>query len=243
MIKQLEAYLYNKYLPDQVIVGSGLVAGLEKTQPFSEFFTLSWPYYGSCAAIEVIALSKRIPRILLVEINFIFKGCETELTAHIFRRRFWHPKFLMNFLRHKYWLVQLFKKFENDARKNLDPTLENQSPDLSSLDFFRAAYDVMPSPEPFKNNLIALKKNIDEIESQGCQIIFFEMPMEKSLTHARLFCFQRVQLKNIFGSGAGQWIELDESQDYSTTDCLHLTGESFLRYAQYLSGKFHTITN
>ena len=241
-IERCEEYVYQGNY-EKVFTGSGLIGELEQYLPEGAF-NLGFPYFGSCTGLEIIALSGKIPQVVFIETNYIFKGSDKELVNKVIEKQWTRLRHVAPALLKKNRPDSLFKtavRRISNARRT-----EIASPDFGrlnteELDRFHRIYNEPIDTQHFENILEELEKHVDYIRAQGCQIVFFEMPVHKDLYHSRLLEYQRNTLKALFNDKHYHWIESGQLHDYQTVDGIHLTKESMYRYAHFLMQNKRTL--
>ena len=241
-IERCEEYVYQGSY-DKVFVGSGLIGELDHYLSDGAF-NLCFPYFGSCTGLEIIALSGKVPEVVFIETNYIFKGSDKELVTRIFEKQ-WRklrqvaPSFLKK-NRPDSLIKSAVRQLSNARRPEIT------SPDFGrlnaeELDRFYRIYNEQIDTHHFGYILEELEKHLEYIRAQGCQIVFFEMPVHKDLYHSKLLEYQRSTLKALFNDKNYHWIESGQLHDYQTIDGIHLTKESMYRYANFLMQNKRTL--
>ncbi|MCE7066127.1 hypothetical protein [Dyadobacter sp. CY326] len=232
-IERTEEYLFSGKNYTHVFVGSGLIGGFQNNA-LKHSFKLFFPYYGSCTGIEIIALSQKIPDVLLVETNYIFKGINQELIEKVFAKHAELKRFLPFLLKKNQPLNLLKSLIKRVLGKNKERDADLGEKNEQALTMFINLYNELPNVDKFRSDIERLKSNIDLIVSRGCQVIFFESPMDPVLENASLFAFQRDVLKIVFSPGQFRWIAPDLLEKYETEDGIHLTVGSSQKFAGYI---------
>ena len=230
-LERAEEFIYSRGVYSKVFVGSGLIGDFKIKQAWKDSFNLFLPYSGSCAGVEIISLSKKIPRVLFVETNYIFKGFNQELTTRLFNPFLYYAKFFLPSLltkhRPKSFIRELMKGLSH-RRKRFD------SLDQMTIDKFKMLYDELPENISFEKDLEKFQKYIDAISSKGCRVVFFEMPVANELANSKLAIYQRDKLKERFSEQQYSWVAPDLFGEYHTTDGMHLNEASADQYFNYL---------
>jgi hypothetical protein len=240
-VERTEEFLFSGKKHDCVLVGSGLIGTME-TAAFNHAFKLYFPYYGSCTGLEIIALSGKIPAILLVETNYIFKGINEELIDRVFTKHAGLKRYLPFLLRKhqplnliKTHLKQLLRK-DKKAAGPVEAAKNEQA-----LAVFIDLYKDRPEQHKFFNDINHLKSNIELVVSKGCEVIFFESPMDPVLEDAPLFHFQRQALREMFSENDFRWIRADQHDAYETEDGIHLTHNSLQKFTKYIEAQISEV--
>ncbi len=239
--ERAEEYIYSKKPYPIVFVGSGLIGDFNNVNlGYTNYFNLYFPYNGSCTGIELIALTQKIPKTLFIETNYIFKGFNKELVKKLFQPIPYRLKFILPSFQEKnklqYLLKEIFKPGKG-REKNLlrlpHPLFHN------SLEKFRMEYNKEIDTNKCHKIIEEFKRYITYISSEGCSIIFFEMPVEPEFLDCPKTKFERALLKTTFSDKKFIWIQTDSHTKYNTVDGIHLLDESLQKYISYLNSKLN----
>jgi len=234
--ERAEEYIYSKEKYSTVFVGSGLTGHLINTGHNSDAFNLFLPYSGACTGVEIVARSAKIPRVLFIETNCIFKGYNEKLIRSLYTPINYWLKFFLPVLQRKHHFLSILKlmiKWFKEERAMLKAELPEL--DYEQLEIFREFYNQPPDKRQLGDLMESLKKYVDEIATKDCTVIFFEMPLERSIANSLLASYQRTELKKIFPIDKYTWIEPNPLDTYYTQDGIHLLEESALRYSKHLA--------
>ena len=237
--ERAEEFVYAKKKYSKVFAGSGLIGGFSATAiRRDDFFNFYLPYNGSCSAVKIVALSGKIPKILFVETNCIFKGFDDALIDRLFDKRRYKLRFCLPYLLQKHKLIPLTKELIKPAKTILIESSPLPKPLFSqTLENQKKVYNSLPDIDKFNQCINELKKYIYYISSKGCEVIFFEMPIDKQLQNSPLANFQRNVMKDVFNDHQFKWIEPVQNTQYMTGDGIHLLEESTIAYFKYLESK------
>ena len=240
--ERAEEYIYSKENYSIVFVGSGLSGHLINTVHNSVAFNLFLPYSGACTGVEIVTRSAKIPKVLFIEINYVFKGCDEKLITSLYTPKNYWLKFFLPVFQRRHHVLSIVKHIINWFKKER-VVMEVGLPELDyeQLKMFRGFYNQLPEKRKITKHIESLKKSVDEIGTKNCTVIFFEMPLEKSIASSLLASYQKTELKKIFPIDKYAWIEPDPLDSYYTKDGIHLSEESALRYSQYLWTSYHRI--
>jgi hypothetical protein len=227
----LENYFDQPERPNTVIVGSSLTERL----PFRskrQWTNLSLAGGGPLTGLEIIAASRKWPKRVMIEINFADKGDDPELFRKItkwpwpeLRSSFWSYRTAympMNLLTDRLRLI---------VRKNgpeLDPIADDiPLPNfLSLLKIQKDSYERVPNAEALAANISRMKEVVYTLQSKGSAIIFFEMPVDHSLTLMPRSRAIRAAMERVFNPQNYCWLLLDRGERWRTADGLHLLPQS-----------------
>lgn len=243
--ERAEEFVYSNNLYSTILVGSGLIGNFS-AKPFQRqnLFNLYLPYNGSCTGIEIVALSGKIPRALLIETNYIFKGFEKQLVKDLFRPGFYRIRFFLPSLLKKHTFISVAKEVlrpSGPIQMKADKLPELLY--LKSLEKYKDAYDQLPDFSQFSKDLKKLEEYLKYIYSKGCTIIFFEMPLENQLINSPLATFQRNMIRTVFSGEEFNWILPGSLDGYETEDGIHLLEKGVFKYFHYLTTECNKILN
>jgi hypothetical protein len=119
------------------------------------------------------------------------------------------------------------KKKKVESKENFYNSLVKQHLKDFSLSF----------PETgLRSKLATLKALVSKLLIDGTDVVFFEMPMDKSLENTnRLITFRKL-LKEYFPEDSFAYIPKPVYADYETTDGLHLSYQEALKFTNYFKG-------
>ncbi|HET9276921.1 MAG TPA: hypothetical protein VFN95_02010 [Flavitalea sp.] len=239
--ERAEEFVYSRVSYTKVFTGSGLIGELRTEQAWRDSFNLFLPYSGSCAGVEIIVLSKKLPEVLFIETNYIFKGFDRNLTSQLFDRLLYHVRFIFPALLRKHSPKSILKELIKWTNRS---TEKDQTKSLfqPSVEFFKGIYDELPDPGRFDKVLSSLREYIEAISSKGCQVVFFEMPIDVDLMNSKLATYQRDKLISLFPKKKYHWITPNPDDHYNTTDGIHLDKASVDKYFNYLRQEYNQVS-
>jgi hypothetical protein len=93
-----------------------------------------------------------------------------------------------------------------------------------------AYYSEPPKPEKLKQVFDLLKTAVDKLEKKGVKIVFFEMPVNKSLCNLPLANSIRKNFELYFPASKHSYMPMPDCSPYKTTDGIHFNKEDAVRY-------------
>ncbi len=231
-----EEYIYSNIKYPLVFAGSGLIGGFDhENLGRKTFYNLFFPYSGSCTAVELVALSKKIPDTLFIETNYIFKGFNDQLLEKLFNPVAYRSKFFLPCLLEKNKPLPLAKEiFKGHSPRQQTISVLPSPHYQQSIESLKKEYNQIDSAG-FKNIVTKLKKNIDYIASHDCTIIFFEMPVDSFFLNSPKMNWERKILQSAFSDKKFIWTYTDTSSRYITSDGIHLLDQSLEKYIHYFN--------
>ncbi|WP_035333220.1 hypothetical protein [Dyadobacter crusticola] len=233
-IERAEAYVFSRSTFDHVFVGSGLIGHIDPRISRNSF-NLYFPYYGSCTGLQVIALSNKTPKVLFVETNFIFKGTNEKVIAHLFSNRLFKWKQILPFILKKNNPLKLVKQVLRAFKIGMNSRKPSGSNTCQvEIEELIEQFNKTPDLRKLQSDLASLKKNVDTLSDKGCEVVFLEVPIDPVLANAKLFQIQHAELKKIFREKPYKWIPDSRGYYYRTEDGLHLTSDSLQTFKNHL---------
>jgi len=236
----LESYFDRPERPDTVVVGSSLAERLQLDSK-RQWTNLSLAGGDALTGLEIVAASRKFPKRVAIEINVADKRHDPELLRKIIK---WpRPE-----LRSYYWsyrtaympmnlLADRIKKATRKKGYALDPTADKIPPQNFSnlLKIERDAYERSPNAETLAANVSRMKQIVHTLQSKGSTIVFFEMPVDRSLTQMPRSRAIRATMVREFNPENFCWLLLDRGEHWHTADGVHLLPQSAARAAYALA--------
>ena len=231
-----EEYIYSGKTYPVVFAGSGLIGDFDNENLGRKaFYNLFFPYGGGCTAVELIALSEKIPDTIFIETNYIFKGFNNELLKKLFDPVAYRSKFILPCLQEKNKPFPLAKEiFKVHAPRQKTMTILPGPLYQQSIEALKKEYSRADSTS-FYNIIAKLKKQVDHISSRDCTIIFFEMPVDSIFLNSAKMKWEREMLRSTFSDKKFIWAHTDTSLKYVTSDGIHLLDKSLEKYSHYFN--------
>lgn len=233
--ERIEEFVYSKRHFPVVIVGSSLSGFFQNKSLFQgNYFDLYLPMTGSCSGIEVIRKSNKIPKRLFIEINKAYKGLDTSLMHNIFETPLYKIRqFCPVFQRKNQLLPNIIDRIKTPVVNDIN----NQKPPAilfsKLMDDVKKEWYSLPDTVMLKKQFTRLTQSIQEFSKKGCEIYFFELPMDSSLFNSVLLCYQRNYFTKVAKQNGFTYISADTSHTYNTGDGIHLLKEDVAMYLHY----------
>jgi hypothetical protein len=241
--ERVEEFIYSKKYYPIVLVGSSLGGVFEGKVMFDQpYFNLFLPVTDACTGVEVLRRSKKIPKKLFVEINHIDRGIDTALIENTFETPLFRLKYYLPFLLKKNKLlpniVDRLKKPVSSGRNSQrpPPVLFNQL--LASA---RSEWSVLPDSNYFGRQLEILNSSLKYLSAKGCDIYFYEVPMDSSLTNSKLLRYQRAYCMRLAARNGYHFIPTDTSRVYDTGDGIHMLEKDADLYTRYFIKELNSL--
>ncbi|MBN1981130.1 MAG: hypothetical protein JW795_06340 [Chitinivibrionales bacterium] len=231
-------FLYEKYKTvDVVIIGSSLAARITADSLPKTCFNFSLGGQSIHDGLKVIAECPQKPKLVLIEMNMILRGCDKRFTGELFTPVIGNLKRRCNFLRNSNQPIAILlgkiksSRSGSSAQKfetTVDSVLFNKL--ISSK---IKEYSDLPDSKLIESQFKLLRQTVDRIESYGTAIAFFEMPVDSQLTYCRLPLVIRENFNHYFPHKRYTYLMPPSGFPLATTDGQHLDNPSARRYSSY----------
>jgi hypothetical protein len=236
---RVENFIYSKEYYPVVLAGSSLSGIFEETKAKEilgkNYYNLYMPYWGACTGVEVLRLSNRIPKKLFVEINQVHRGTDTNMVRDIFTSPIYKFKNILPFTFEKNKLVpnmiDRFKKTAVNKANSSRPPAELYN---NLLKRNQKSYAIIEDKKYVDGQISLLSNTLKEFAAKGCEIYFYEMPMDSSLRYSKLIVYERNYFMNFAKQGQFHFIPADTSRAYKTGDGEHMLESERFVYLDYL---------
>lgn len=228
-----EAYVFENKQIDIVFVGSSLSGTFDGRNPVGDgFFNLSMPGSGACTGVEIVRRSNKIPKQLFIEINHLDRGIDSIFIQKIFEDNFYSLKKYFPILQERNkFLVNLIDMDRSGNNGNINrPPSELYNNLLGDAQNYWSEF---PDSSKFEFNFNRLSHSLDYFSDRGCEIVFFEISMDSSLTNSNLLSFQRSEVLRLVKEKGYSFVPADTSRSYSTGDGVHLLRNDREIYVDY----------
>lgn len=234
-----------------IIVGSSLSARLSKSVLPSNYYNLAFSGGSTLTGLELIKQTGYIPKHIFIESNFIFRNKSITMLNDLFYPIWWKIKRYIPSLKEKYQpLNVMYSKNICDTKSNIKlkkKTTWNKPKDLEKIINSKKFKFMMKQNKnklkkklTYKYQLKDLQRLITYFETKGTRIIFFEMPIEKSLANASKSVQRRNILQETF---TNDWLPLPTYNKYFTSDGHHLVAYSAWLYTKKFLTNLENLTN
>lgn len=235
-----EQYLYETPASRPVtVVGTSLSARLvmDSLQAFSN---LSFGGLSLLDGLAIIAKSRHLPDVILVETNFYWKEGSAVFLEPLFSPvNYYLKKYAPSFRSDRQPLaiaangmISTLKKSRRRPSSNVNaeevPALQEQV-----FQDLKKEYAGVPDTAKVQTQLRLLKQKIEQLEARGVRIVFFEMPIHPELTHSVRCHYLRTHFRTVFTPARYAYIPSKEWH-FQTTDGIHLALSEARTFSRYL---------
>ena len=255
-----QRYIFDTPENINVIVGSSMALSLDDQILGPDYFKLTFPGGSITTALEIIRRSGKRPPVILIETNLPGKDKDEELLHDLFspwlfqlRRHsdiFKEEGRPANFVggiaeacvrKGSYWASRIVLGKAQALQETRQPGVQ---PDLR-LKMIRVHQDAWKGAIP----AASLARHGDELANyvallsrEGCQCVFFEMPMDSTLIELPLPTAQRRAMKERFPEEKYRWLSFERDHNYETRDGIHLVEAEARRLTQAFVTQVNQVT-
>ncbi len=251
-----QEYIYSAHKEDlKVIAGSSLSARLVMDSMPPEFCNLSFGGQSMFDGLSIVLNSSPKPKQVYIEMNMIKKEGNPAFVNTLFTPVFYYIREELFFMQEKNqpitfignYLIPGAATHAIDPFSNLflNPFLDefkgNRVSAIGTQNGFENKLIEQEKKEfsiPFKDDVIRkkfryLKEAITHLTEDKVQVIFFEMPMHPALESSVEMIYERKLFHEYFPSNSYHYLPKPDYADFTTTDGIHMAGESALKFTKY----------
>ena len=235
---QEQEYVYEYHDKPIVIVGSSLSARLNQAFLPDSFYNLSFSGGSVYTGLNIIKKQGSRPRIVLIEVNILHRPEDEAMTSSLFTPGMYSLRRVLPALREKYQPVNLLSPLlaKVSARKKAAPA--DNVPDAATfqkvLDRQVEENKKLPDEEKLTKLLADLQDYVRELETRGCKVIFYEMPVHCQLDNSPAKQYIRKRTEALFPTSKYSWLNNADCKNYSYTDGVHMTYASAMQFSKRL---------
>ena len=235
-----QKYVHDVSDETNVIIGSSMSLVLSEETLGPDYFKLTLPGGSVLTALEIIQRASKRPAVVLIETNELGKKVDHEFlhdlfSPWLFTLRRWSPIFReegrpSNFAagiaeacvrKSSQWGSALV---EREGTVNPSSEIDRFEPGLFSqlLNIYQEDLNHPPSFNDLAHAVNQLGEYVDALIRSGSTCIFFEMPIDSSLSNLEGPRAVRKAIAERFPPAKYNWLSFDRGRNYETTDGIHL---------------------
>jgi hypothetical protein len=233
--ERIQEYLYDGVDYNTVLLGSSLSGIFERNEIFNDKnFMLYLPFSGSATGLEIVYKTDKVPKRIFIEINHVNRGVDSTIMHSIFDQPLYSMRYYLPFLQTKNKILpNVIDRVKSPANNKVN---DNRPADelfntLRDKEF--KEWSEIKNIRLLDANLNHVENLISEFAARGCQIIFYEMPMDSSLTNQPVISHQRDFFSLMATKNKYSFIHVDTSRAYQTGDGVHLLRKDADIYLEY----------
>ena len=240
-----QRYIFSSTQPAVILAGSSLSARIPEYRFDRCFTNLSLVGGAAIDSLEVARVRTHLPKLILVEANIIERpldrGFLSEISGFLPRhfQLFRVDAKPVNFLLSS--LYSLNHSKESEFARQLASKPDPRARDIG-LNIERHSYNTRIDQSILDTQLTAYRRILADLKAKGVLVIFFEMPIHRTLRNSP----RAVQIRQAL-SGAFPGVEYFNLQDFKafgeieTTDGIHLSTSEAVRVGDVLLEKVRAL--
>lgn len=260
---KMQEYIYapaSQY--STVILGSSLAAKLRSQALPPTVYNLALRGQSAFEGFEILKRSGQHPRLILVELDVLDREPNRSTIENLFNPTLHPLRSLVPAFQERHQplnqlltlgftgLERLRPESAGHIREKLgvraagttppDPFATQEQPEDLSLNpkvvaQNRLEGNQLPMEPGFGANMALLKRYARYFTKQGSHVVFFQMPVDAGVCEGAKMQYIRRRVEAICPPGAYTFLPAPDCSQYYTTDGLHLTDASALRFSQQLA--------
>jgi hypothetical protein len=236
-VAEAERFIYGSDPLPALVVGSSMVESVDVLTD-GKLQVLGMNGMSAREALEILVLSRRLPRRVAVELNAL-----TAAPNDAFAKQLFDPVMLplrrkVLALRTEYQpasvIMSLAKgAFGRGSSRGPATTHLGSVADIR-IEQLRELYQTPPDRDKLRANLISVRDSVAMLEDRGVDVIYFEYPVPHGLSKTPFHEARRAASVEILGTKAATAVCFDEGA-FKTRDGIHLDAEGQQAVANRLS--------
>lgn len=229
---------------DKIIVGSSLSNRLVMDS-LPDMTNLSFAGQGIFDGLSILNHNNRHPRIVFIETNIMVRKENQNFTSYVNSPVLNPLKRAIPSLRDEYQpvsilsgiIIRILKKGESAEKNGFE---EMETPPDGDDAFFQQMLSRLAEEysEPLDTMMLRshfedLVRAVEDLESNGVRIVFFEMPVNETVCDFVVPQMVREYYRRYFPESKYVYIRVSHCDGYKTTDGAHLAGAEALRFTQF----------
>ncbi len=233
--ERIQEYLYDGVDYNTVLLGSSLSGIFERNDIFKDKnFMLYLPFSGSATGLEILNKTNKVPQRIFIEINHVNRGVDSNIMHSIFDQPLYTMRYYLPFLQTKNKILpNVIDRVKSPANNKVNDNKPADALFNTLLDKELKEWSEIKDIEILNAKLKHAEDLIARFAARGCQIIFYEMPMDSSLTNQPVISHQRNFFSSLATKHHYSFIQVDTSMAYQTGDGVHLLRKAADIYLEY----------
>ncbi len=240
-----QTLLYHEGDPIQnVIVGSSLSFRLVNTN-LPGFYNLSFGGLSIHDGLSILTHARTLPKNVYVEMNMPLRAESSGFASALFSPILYDCRRVFPSLRAENQPAGIFRKFLEQIKSSRPSGAADTVLDPAFFETILARqieqFSENPADELLVSRFESIRRRVNELESKGVQVVFFEMPIHARLCNLPKPKIIRETFYRYFPATKYKYIALPDCSEYRTTDGLHLLPKEALNYTEYFKSQAASI--
>lgn len=233
-----EKFIYSDETPRIVLVGSSMTARLPD-EPGGELENLSFHGGSALTGLKIIQKSNKLPAVILVETNVLERDINNDMIDDLFTPVVWKLKEELPSFHYTYQPINLLLSFLKEKYGASETKLRDSEINMEIFNMaVRGHLDNNSDTKPLTeaaNRFDRVEAIVDDLKGKGVRVAFFQMPVYKPLLQSPCYRMRKEMILERFSSFPIYWIDEEQSENYKTTDGVHLTYASALVFSKRIN--------
>jgi hypothetical protein len=229
-----QEYVYNLKPADKILVGSSLSERIAD----SSWYNLSFLGGSPLTGLELIKLKNQFPNVVLIETNLIARKLDAEIISIVEPSIFNKLTSCFSALLEKNQPFKFIGAFFCSDRDQKETSNPPDSALFNKLIQIQINSNLtVDCTKTLDNNIAKLQELVAFLEKQNVRIYFIQMPIYKTIYLTLNESNKRSKLFKAFPQNKYNWIIPDSTQIYNTTDGVHLTEKSAVKFKEQIKNR------
>lgn len=235
-----QTLLYHEGDPIQnVIVGSSLSFRLANSN-LPGFYNLSFGGLSIHDGLNTLTHARTLPKNVFVEMNMPLRGESAGFASALYSPFLYDCRRVFPSLRAENQPAGIFRRILEEI-KSSRPSGADNALDPAFFETILARqieqFSEKPADELLVSRFESIQRRVNELESKGVQVVFFEMPIHARLCNLPKPKIIRETFFRYFPPAKYKYIAIPDCSEYRTTDGLHLLPKEALKYTEYFKSQ------
>jgi len=231
---RVEDYLF-KSDRDTVLTGSSLTFLLPPSLLGNGVANIAMSAQSAATGLALVALSQSKPNLVLVEINQLWLGVNSDLVESELRFPNWQLRSNLRAFRSGYDPANLFGRALQAVAKKEETAWVPPPDEMRKLMAGeQREMATAPDREKLRRDLAQVASFVNMLQARGTKVGFYEMPIDNSLMNSPRETVLRQEVLRKFPPGRFCWLKLSLPGGARTIDGVHLIAEDALSVARQI---------
>lgn len=216
-----------------VLVGSSLSYRISQDYLPKGYNNLSFSGGSAFTGLEILKKCERLPKIIAIEINVINRPTEDDFLANLFMPVLKDARKTLPSLQEKNQPVNLLAPLLMTSKAKPQSTSKPSAELYQSL-LKEHLKELNKSPDTsILSQIKKLQEYVSYFKNLGVKILFYDMPVDSQITHAKIPSYIRTNMISAFPQKDNLWLQSGVENAYTFTDGEHLDAESGRKFTQW----------
>jgi hypothetical protein len=244
-IIKAQTLLYHEGDPIQnVIVGSSLSFRLVNSN-LPGFYNLSFGGLSIHDGLNTLTHAGTLPKYVYVEMNVPLRGEAAGFASALYSPILYNCRRVFPSLRDENQPAGILRRILNQIKFSRPSNAADNVLDPAFFETIMARqiqqFSETPADDLLATRFESIQRRVNELESKGVQVVFFEMPVNARLCNLPKPRIIRETFFRYFPRTKYKYIALPDCSEYRTADGAHLLPNEALKYTEYFKSQISSI--